>query len=326
MEYAKGFAQTTKTVENWVADSEIKNLGGNKVETTNQLITVKDEVVTSIVGIDAEEREKIYRDIQVAQKEAFLEVDQDEFKEDSVNTKVYTEIQNIKKSGAFVPIEGLTPLYVDKNTGIKVLAKRIAEDGGLGNPVLVFVYADGSTSKDIEIKMSELLDIINGKHVNADNSDKADAKKAMKKIVGRISSNWDLSMGIRVADLITILIANFSTLQVDKENELDIDSVYEAIYSYIEKVHMDPDKPYMKRKTFYALKHEDMNEIALSLGVEVIDIAKTLKRNNVLRLQKKSRGYQCEVKDVGSCYCVRILAKDKHEDYVDFNYDPNERI
>lgn len=326
MENAKNYVQTTKAVRNWMEDSEIKNLGGDNMEIKNQVVTVKNEAITSIVGMDAEEREKIYREIKVAKKEAFLEIDQDEFVEDNVNTEVYTEIQNIKKSGAFVPIKGMTPLYIDKNTGIKVLAKRIAEEGTLGNPILVFVYSDGSMSKDIKIEMEELINIMSGKHVNADNSDKSNANKAMRKIIGRISSNWDLSMGISISDLITILIDNFSTLQVDKENELDIVSVYEAVYSYINKVHMYPDKNYMKRKTFYALKHEDMNVIALSLGVEIIDIAKTLKRNDVLRLQAKSRGYQCEVKDAGSCYCVKIFSDHKHEDYVDNNFDPDERL
>lgn len=36
MENEKNNAQTTKVVENWMEDSEIKNLGGNNMETNNQ--------------------------------------------------------------------------------------------------------------------------------------------------------------------------------------------------------------------------------------------------------------------------------------------------
>lgn len=328
MENEKNNVQNTKSVENWMVDSEIKNLGGNNMETKNQMVTVKNDVVTSIVGLDAEERENICREIQVAKKKAFLKIDQDEFEEEDVNTEIYAQIQNIKKRGALVPIEGMTPLYVDKNTGIKILAKRVAEENTLGNPVLVFVYSDGSISKEIKIEMEDLLNIKAGEHINADNSDKSNAKKVMRKIIGIISSNWDLSMGISVQDLITILIGNFFTLPVDKEKELDFDSAYEAVYSYIEKTHMNPDKNYMKRKQFYALKREDMDVIAEMLGVEIIDIAKILARHSALRLPKnrKRRGYQCEVKDAGSCYCVKIFANNEHEDYVDFNFDPNERL
>lgn len=328
MENEKNYAQNTKSVKNWMENSEIKNLGGYDMETKDQVVTVENKVVTGFIGMDAEEREKFYRDTQVAQNNAFLEVDQNDFVEHTRTIEIYNEIQNVKESGAFIPINGLTPLYKDRNTGIMILAKRIAIGGGLGNPVIVFVYPDKTTSEEVEIKMSELIEIIGGNHVKADDIDKADAKKMMKKVIGRISSYWDLDMEIRIEDLITILVANLSKIKVDEGNELTFKKVYAAIDKYVEEESWKPDNNYMKRKAVFALTSEDMTNIItyLGMGVKLIDIIDILKRNNMLYLQKSSIGNQCEVKDKGSCYCVRILAKYKHEDYVDFNYDPNDRL
>ncbi|NLK44879.1 MAG: hypothetical protein GX300_10860 [Tissierellia bacterium] len=295
----------------------------NNMEVKNQLKVVENEVSQNVIGMDAEEKERIFKDIVAVQEKAFIAVEQDEFEEDTKTIEVYNEIVNLKKSGAFIPIKGLTPIYVDRNTGIKIFAKRIAKGGGLGDPVLVFVYSDGTTSGDVEIKMYELIEIMGGNRVGADEGDIADAKKMMKKVIGRISSYWDLGMDIRVEDLIKILVANLSTLQVDRGNVLDVDKVYAAIYRYIEKVNGYPGKCYIKRKYVYALKSEDMENIAIDLGAKVSEIVDILNRNNLLHLQASSIGYQSEVKGVGSCYCVRILLKYKYEDYVDYSGNPD---
>lgn len=338
MENVNDYTQNTKAVENWMEGTEIKNSGGSGMETNNQLVPVEKEVVTGEVEMDIVKVEEIYNNMMIAQKNAFLEVDKGEFEDDPKSIEIYNEIQSTKKSGAFVPLNGLTLLFVS-NGGTKVFAKRIAKGGGLGNPVLVFVYSDGSVSEDIEIKMQELFAIAGGNYGKlidgVDKEDVREAKKYIKQISGRILSYWSGDMHIEPIQLIKILKDNLSALKVDKGNELDFKKVYAAIYSYVEKVHMDANKSYMKRKSVYALTRDDMEIVVESLGLNIsriTDVAEILKRNNLLHLQPSSIGYQCEVKGAedkkgrSSCYCVRILAKNKHEDYEDFDFDPNERL
>lgn len=295
----------------------------------NQLIAVEGEVTLNSIEMSADERKKMCKDIVAVQEKVFIPVEQDEFDEDTKSIEVYTEIQNTKKSGAFIPVNGLTLLSVG-NDGTKIFSKRIAKGGGFGDPVLIFVYPDGSVSEDVEIKMYELLEIAGGNYgdncESIDKSDIAEAKKLIKKIAGRVLSYWTGDIGIRIKDLLRILVENLSTLQVDRGNELDIDKVYAAIFKYVEKVSGYPSKCYVKRKSVYALQREDMEEVANSLGAKINEIVNIVKRHNLLHLQPSSIGYQCEVKDVGSCYCIKVLSNYKHENYVDFNFDPNERL
>lgn len=333
MENEKNNVQTTKVVENWMEDSEIKNLGGNNMETNNQLVPVESEVVTGEIGIDIVKVEEIYNNMMIAQESAFLEVDQNDFEEDTKSIEIYNEIQNTKKSGAFVPLNGLTLLFVS-NGGTKVFAKRVAKGGGYGNPVLVFVYTDGSVSEDVEIKMEELFIISGGNYGKLidgiDEDDVREARKYIKQISGRILSYWSGDMEIMPKHLIKLLKDNLPALGVDRGNELDVDKVYAAIWRYVEMEYTGHAKGYMKRKGMYALTREDMDKIVNYLGVKTIDVINILKRHNLLYLQPSSIGYQCEVKWVDadekgrrSCYCVKILAKYKHEDYEDFTGDPN---
>ena len=333
MENAMNYVETTETeVKNEMGSNYSETLGrGNDMETdNNQLITVENEIDTIESGVDFVKKEKIYNDMMIAQENAFIEVDQNDFEEDSKSIEIYNEIQNIKKSGAFVPIKGLKLLSIG-NEGTMIFAKRIAKGGGFGNPVLVFVYTDGSMSDDVEIKIGDLLIIAEGNYGepkdNLDKDDIADAKKLIKQISGKIISYYAGDIRIMPKELIKLLVKNLSTLPVDKGNELDVDTLYAVIMKYIEKVSDYPTKSYIKRKSVYALTHEDMEEIVMYLGagIKIIDVVSMLRRNNILHLQASAKN-QCEVKGVGSCYCIKIFKGFKHEDYVDFNFDPNELL
>lgn len=300
---------------------------------------VRDELVTnteeqhSIVqqGIDAnneilsqEEKDKAYSAITKAQADSFVSVSEEDFDNDPHNEIMSKDIELIKKKGAFIPLENMT-LIAKGTEGTHVFARRIAKGGGLGDPALTFLYPDGSISEDISISMFELYEIAAGNFgVNCADKDQdqiKSAKRLIKKFGSQVMSYWSSDLNLRAVELIEILLKNLGHLKVDNRNELDISKIYLTIYKYIQKVEGYPHKGYIKRKSVYALMPEDMEEIATTLLISVKELVVTLKKYNVLHLQPSSVGYQCEVKGVGSCYCIKVFEKYKHDDYADFSGD-----
>lgn len=307
-----------------------ENLGGiDMYINDNQLMLAENEVTLNKIEMDVKEKEEICKGIAAAQEKAFLPVDQNEFDDKPEHSEIYADIQNAKISGALIPTQILSLMFMGK-AGTKIFAKRVAKGGALGDIALVFDYNDGNISEDVEVAMFDVMTIAMGNYgehydgINKDNL--TDAKKSIKKVAGRVLRYWTGDLDIGIKDLVRLLYTNLSSLKVDRGMEISVDRVYAAIYGYVEKEHGYPEKHYMKRKSVYALTREDLKRAIEGVGIEVDGAIKLLNRHNLLYLQPSSIGYQCEVKGGGSCYCVRILANYKHEDYTDYNYNPNERI
>lgn len=247
-----------------------------------------------------------------AQEKFIAGVDENFLEDDTLESPILDEITEAKESGAFIPTKYLTLIYGNEKT-TKIFAKRVVRNGNRGEPVIVFAYKDGEVSPEIEVKMAELMRISYGNfgepQEGINKKDVAHAEALINKIGERILPYWEFDLEIRVVGLIKVLSKNISSLAVDRGNELDITLIYHYIYKYVQKLKDRPDKGYFIRKGFYALTREDMLEVASGLDSTAPKIIEILKQHNLLYLQNSSIGNQCEVKGVGSCYCIKMLAK-----------------
>ncbi|OAA83556.1 hypothetical protein [Clostridium ljungdahlii] len=261
--------------------------------------------------------EKIYSNLAEAQENFIAPVDKGFLEDDILDSDILSEIAKAKASGAFVRTKHLTLIYGNEET-TKIFAKRVVRNGNRGEPVIVFVYKDGESSSELEISKAELIRLSLGNYgEKAEGVNKKDvsyAETLLKKIGDRILPYWEFDIEITLIDLLKILSKNISKLKIDRGDELDITMVYSCIYKYVQKLKTYPNKCYLIRKGFYALTREDMLEVASSLESNIPDLIKILKQNNLLYLQNSSIGNQCEVKGVGSCYCVKMLAKYQTEE------------
>jgi len=286
-------------------------------QSTNNLIEATSEI----------EVEKIYHCLAKAQESFIATVDEDFFVDNTQASAILDEIDSAKASGAFVPTKHLRLIYGKENT-TKIFAKRVAKNGNRGEPVIILVYPDGEVSPELEISMAELMRVSHGNYGETkdgmNKKDVAHADTLIKKIGDRILPYWELDIGINVVELLKMLCASISTLEVDRGEEIDVNMVYSAIYKYIQKSNNYPTKGYLIRKGFYALLSEDILEVASWMNTTSPKIIKILKQYDLLYLQKSSIGNQCEVKGVGSCYCIKMLAKfqpEEVETYSENSYD-----
>lgn len=250
---------------------------------------------------------KIYNDLEKAQAEFLAPIDEECLVDDTLDSAILTEIDKAKACGAFVPMHFLKLIYGGENT-TKIFAKRVVRNGNRGEPVIVLAYVGGGVSPELQISMAELMRVSFGNYGEMEGGNKKDvihAETLIRRIGDRILPYWEPDLGIGVIGLLKILSGSISSLAIDRGDELDVSVVYTSIYKYVQKEKYF--KVYLERKGFYALLSEDMLEVASRMGITVPELIKLLKQYNLLRLQKSSIANQCEVKGVGSCYCIGML-------------------
>lgn len=141
-----------------------KNLGGiDMYINDNQLMLAENEVTLNKIEMDVKEKEEICKGIAAAQEKAFLPVDQKEFDDKPEHSEIYADIQNAKISGALIPTQILSLMFMGK-AGTKIFAKRVAKGGALGDIALVFDYNDGNVSEDVEVAMFDVMTIAMGNY------------------------------------------------------------------------------------------------------------------------------------------------------------------
>lgn len=271
-------------------------------QSSNNVIEVTSEI----------EAGKIYHSLAKAQENFIATVDEDFFVDNTQTCAILDEIDTAKARGAFVPTRYFRLIYGKENT-TKIFAKRVAKNGNRGEPVIILAYPDGEVSPELEISMAELMRVSYGNYgemkEGINKKDVTHADILIKRIGDRILPYWELDIGISVIDLLKILSTSLSNLEVDRGEEIDVNVVYSAIYKYVQKSNNYPTKGYLIRKGFYALLADDLLEVASGINISIPKFIKILKQYDLLHLQKSSIGYQCEVKGVGSCYCIKMLVK-----------------
>ncbi|MVX63095.1 hypothetical protein GKZ28_05205 [Clostridium chromiireducens] len=265
---------------------------------------------------------KICKDLNKAQENFIAPVDEEFLADDTLDKTIWEDINKAKESGAFIPTKYLTLIHGSETT-TKIFAKLVVRNGNRGEPVIVLAYTDGGVSPELEISKAELMRISFGnygvKENGFDKKDVAYASTLIKKIGDRILPYWEFDIGMTLMELLKLLSGKLSVLKIDRGEELDVKMVYSFIYKYVQRVKSHPAKCYIIRRGFYALISEDILEVASNMNSKVPTIIKMLKQNNLLHLQDSSVGNQCEVKGVGSCYCIKMLAKYQENEVQDFS-------
>lgn len=291
-------------------------------ETNILSISGEDEKNLQSILIDSAMVEKISSEIIEAQETYFADIDDGCLEKDVIDDKIYNEVLEAKRKGAFIPVQGMKLIYGGENR-TKIFAKRVSKKGNNGEPVLIFAYTDGRISDEIEIKLEHLVKLSFLKYGRTqevvDKKSATSAERLIEKIGGKIIPYWAFDIEINIVELLKLLTSNLSTLPLDSGNQLDVSIAYWSIYKYVQKLKGNPHKCYLERRGFYALTREDMVEIASKLNSTIPEIIKILKNNGLLHLQISSIGYQCEVKGVGNCYCIKILAKYQPQSIEDFS-------
>lgn len=311
--------------------NEIKNGSyQNKDEIKSNLLTEASiENDTSLEVIPTSEvAASIFNEITVSQNKLYAQIEDDDFEEDKIGKEIVSELNDARINGAFLDMSKLTLIYGRQNT-TKIFAKRVISNGNNGEPVLVFLYTNGRTTPEISITMQEIMTVRFGNYgIENEQIDKYNlnqARKILRKLGERLFQYWNVDINISISRLIELLEVNYNSLKIDTGTELDIALVYSVIFKYIqsEKSRMRDE---IERKSVYALQKEDMMNIASKLNLKLGELVKYLKNNYILHLQNSSVGYQCEVKGLGSCYCIRKLNKYKDENIVNLDFNAMDEI
>lgn len=273
------------------------------------------EAITDGVQNDLNIAVKNITDLSVQNATELIEIDESEF-ESEIDPKLREEIEQLKRQGVFIPTDKFT-ILLTSNDGSSIMAKKNVHKGNRSDIAIVYAYNDGSRSDEVIINNAELLTMVRGNFgrdderddENAVSEDKADiaaAKKALKKFEERLLPYWRFGINIPTHAIVQMICRIYNQLKEDRSESPDIYNIYSYIIKKVESDRNHPGYSWIIRKRFYALPENYLEEIAVKFGLNTKELIMLLKHSNLLYLQDSSIGYQCKVKDIGYCYCVRM--------------------
>lgn len=249
----------------------------------------------------------------------FSPIDQNDFDE-SCDQKTLKAVTDDFQNGALKPCD-MVPVYLIKDGASGLYAKRIRLPSGKSEVVLVYYRSDGRCSEEISIPNSELFTIARA-YCDASTAEaKREGKKAAGKVTKKLLEYWDGEVLFNTGDVISSLIEQLPSLPVDTTRTLDIKVVYARIVNKVENMKNHPGYTWISRRGYYAFWPDQFQEVAEEMAMKPKELALYLKQYGLLYLQNSSVGYQCNVKGVGNCYCVKTLRKFQTEEVEEVNGD-----
>ena len=247
-------------------------------------------------------------ELSVQNANELVEIDESEFVNE-IDPDLKKEVEKMKFQGVFIPADEFTILcHVDN--GAAILAKKNIYKGNRSDVAIVYAHSDGSRSDEVIISNSDLLLLSRGNFGEDNNTaDKADialAKKTLRKFEERLLPFWRYGTNVSSVFIIKTICGMYSHLKEDRSALPDIYSIYSFIIKKAETNITHPCYFYMVRRQFYAFTEVDFTEIASHFGLNIKELAIMFKQANLLYTQTSTVGYQCNVKGIGNCYCVKM--------------------
>lgn len=235
----------------------------------------------------------------------FSAIDESEFDTDYC-PKTYKNVSLAIQNGALRPQDMLAiELLEDGITGL--YAKRVNESSGKSYVALVYYRSDGTCTEDIKLENKDLVPLVFSTMEGASQECIKEAKKPYNRIQNKILEYWDGTVIFDIAEVIKKLAANLNQLPVDSTQCPDVNFVYTKVVEFVDKYWGGPEQVNFFRRGFYAFHPMYFKDLAESVQMEPKKLAEFLKRNHLLYLQDSGHAFQCKVRDIGNCYCVRVI-------------------
>lgn len=258
--------------------------------------------------------------------DGFLDPDASDF-DNNVDKTLVNEIQQCKNMGGFIP-KGLTPLVL-MDDGAGIMAKKVVGKKNENYIILVYVYNDGSTSKEIRIEHSELHHISKGnfgrKNDNTDKYDVALAKKTLSKLEERILPYWRPTIDISSEAIVKMIFKLYDVLAEEHIQTTTGTDIYKYMVEVAENGKNSLSHFYIVRRKYYAFEEHHFLEIAKHFDLSKEELISELKEVDAFYTQESSTNNLCKVKGIGYCYCIKMMKsrfeKVDFEDYSGNAYD-----
>lgn len=256
--------------------------------------------------------------------DGFLEPDASDF-DNNVDKTIANDIQQCKNMGGFIP-KGLTPLIL-MDDGAGIMAKRVVGKKNENYIVVVYVYSDGSTSKEIRIEHSELHHVSKGnfgrKNDKTDKWDVAQAKKTLSKLEDKILPYWRPTIDISAEAIVQMLFKQYDVLAEEHIQTSTGTDIYKYMVEVAENGRNSISHFYIVRRKYYAFLEEHFLEIAKHFHLSKEELISELKEVDAFYSQESSTNELCKVKGVGYCYCIKMMkSRFGKVDIEDLSGDP----
>ena len=259
-------------------------------------------------------------------RDNFVEPDASDF-DTNVDNTLKHEIEQLKNMGGLIP-KNLTPLFLMED-GSGIFAKKMVSEDNESYIVLIYVYSDGRSSKQIRIDHSELHHISKGnygkKNENVDKYDRALARKTLSKLENKILPYWRPTIDVPPESIVQMLFRMFDKLEVEHTQTASRVDIYKYIVEVAERGRNSLSHFYIVRRKYYAFTVEHFVEIAEHFNLTKEELIAELKEGNLLFTQGSSANTLSKVNGIGYCYCIKMMAsrcdKVAVEDLSGYSYD-----
>ena len=287
----------------------------NKMEKTNDLINNVDSSEFEHDSVNnGTDTLVIQNKAELAvRQEIVTEIDKSEFedlcKSETLNTILKNNgvgVLGIKGVPIYLLDDGISGFYarrIELKGGMNMIAlnkyetgKAISDDILIDNYDINQIYASAKEIKDTKKNTSTQEDINKELLKNG--------KKSFIKVVKIISKYSLKNEMIDATIIINSLIANYSRLDSDNQDTIDINKIYCSIVDF---VNQECYEGLFTRKGFYAFNDQHFSELVDEIMLTKQQLLEILIKNNLLYIQNSSGGYQSKVRGMGNCYCIKTL-------------------